>query len=276
VYVLATLLIGVASAKYRKQTCFYLIVSHHAGGRGFWFSGDLFPAWCLRGLALHVDLRSMFLQKRNAPRKLGAAEFPPFSFPFSFPVSHRSSQGNGKVKETMACPKAATFGFPPMRPPERQWMSIRDIKIRRVFPDAPATPTVFRGTIHFALIPPPLLRRSPRSNCVFQGAAVCTVKDAFLRWSTVFFRLAFAGQAAVALDVAHEIGRLPRQWMLPARTCANPPGLSPSDLSFLYMLGRVRISCEFAPTKPGISRPATLTGKATAKSGALKGPRVCP
>jgi len=45
-----------------------------------------------------------------------------------------------------------TFGFPPKRPPEKQWIRLPDRKLQRV-PDRPAAQSIFQGSAYFPYIP---------------------------------------------------------------------------------------------------------------------------
>ncbi len=47
---------------------------------------------------------------------------------------------------------AATFNFPPRRPPGRQWIRLPDRRLRRV-DDVPAPPGIFEGTAYFPYLP---------------------------------------------------------------------------------------------------------------------------
>ena len=47
----------------------------------------------------------------------------------------------------------ATFGVPPSRPPEEQWLHLRDWRVRRIA-RAPVAPAIFQGLVYFALVAP--------------------------------------------------------------------------------------------------------------------------
>jgi len=147
-----------------------------------------------------------------------------------------------------------------MRPPERQWMSIRDIKIRRV-PDAPATPTVFRGTIHFALIPPRSSAKSEIELC-FQSRGLYR-QDAFALVTVFPFGLLVKRRS---VDVAHELVVYPAVDAT-AELAQILPAIA-SDLSSLHA-GQGQDLLRIRPYETGDSA-RHVDWKATAKSGALK------
>ncbi len=252
VYVLATLLIGVAALN-TGNNLLYLIVSTMLGAV---LVSGVCSSLVLRGLALHVDLPQHVFAKENA---LGSLELrnsrrwlPSLSVSIVPPKER-------KVKERWRA-ESATFGFPPMRPPERQWMSIRDIKIRRV-PDAPAAPTVFRGTIHFALIPPRSSAKSEIELC-FQSRGLYR-QDAFALVTVFPFGLLVKRRS---VDVAHELVVYPAVDAA-AELAQILPAIA-SDLSSLHA-GPGQDLLRIRPYETGDSA-RHVDWKATAKSGTLK------
>ncbi len=252
VYVLATLLIGVAALN-TGNNLLYLIVSTMLGA--VLVSGAC-SSLVLRGLVLHVDLpRHVFARERAA----GSLELrnsrrwlPSLSISIVPPKER-------KVKERWR-PERGTFGFPPMRPPERQWLSVKDIKIRRV-PDAPAAPSVFQGTIHFALIPPRSSAKSEIELC-FQRRGLYR-QDAFALVTVFPFGLLVKRRS---IDVAHELVVYPAVDST-AELARILPAIA-TDLSSLHA-GTGQDLLRIRPYEPGDSA-RHVDWKATAKSGALK------
>ena len=144
VYVLATLLIGVAALN-TGNNLLYLIISTMLAAV---LVSGVASSLVLRGLTLSVTLpQHVFageiaagsLELRNSRRWL-----PSLSISLTPPK-------NPKAKKRLRT-EPGTFGFPPNRPPERQWLSIKDLKIR-LATEAPTAPSMFQETIHFPLIP---------------------------------------------------------------------------------------------------------------------------
>jgi uncharacterized protein (DUF58 family) len=252
VYVLATLLIGVAALN-TGNNLLYLIVSTMLGAV---LVSGVCSSLVLRGLALHVDLpRHVFakecargsLDLRNSRRWL-----PSLSISIAPPKER-------KVKERWRTERG-TCGFPPMRPPERQWLTIRDIKFRRV-PDAPVVPSVFRGTVHFALIPPRSSVKSEIELCFQRRGVYC--QDAFALVTVFPFGLLVKRRS---VEVAHELIVYPAVDAT-AELAQILPAIA-SDLSSLHA-GPGQDLLRIRPYETGDSA-RYVDWKATAKSGALK------
>jgi uncharacterized protein (DUF58 family) len=252
VYVLATLLIGVAALN-TGNNLLYLIVSTMLGAV---LVSGVCSSLVLRGLALHVDLpRHVFakecalgsLDVRNSRRCLP-----------SLSISILSPQER-KVKERWRTERG-TFGFPPMRPPERQWLRVRDINIRRV-PGAPVAPSVFRGTVHFAFIPPCSSAKSEIELC-FERRGVYR-QDAFALVTVFPFGLLVKRRS---VDIAHELIVYPAVDAT-AELAQILPAIA-SDLSSLHA-GQGQDLLRIRPYEAGDSA-RYVDWKATAKSGALK------
>ena len=144
VYVLATLLIGVAALN-TGNNLLYLIVS--AMLAAILVSG-ICSSIVLSGLSLSVVLPQYVFAGEGAPGSFELTNSRRWLPSLSVSVVPPKER---KVKERWRT-EQSTLGFPPGRPPERQWISLKDLKIRRL-PDAPVAPTVFQGAVHFALIP---------------------------------------------------------------------------------------------------------------------------
>ncbi len=145
IYVLATLLIGVAALNTGNNLLYLIIAAMLAA---VLISG-VCSGLVLRGLELRVVLpHHVFAGERTSGSLvLGNSKrwIPSLSISI-VPPKERKSKQHWQTER-------GVFGFPPNRPPDRQWLRLTDLKIRRV-PDLPAAPGVFRGAIHFALIPP--------------------------------------------------------------------------------------------------------------------------
>lgn len=144
VYVVATLLIGMAALN-TGNNLLYLIVSTMLAAV---LVSGVCSSVVLRGLALRVNLPGHVFAEQPTPGSLELTNTRRWLPSLSITIVPPKER---KVKESWKTERG-TFGFPPNRPPHRQWVSIKDIKIRRV-PDAPLAPAVFQGAIHFALIP---------------------------------------------------------------------------------------------------------------------------
>lgn len=252
VYVVTTLLIGVAALN-TGNNLLYLIVSTMLAA--VYVSG-ICSSLVLRGLALHVDLpQHVFaaevtagcLELRNSRRYL-----PSLSVSIVPPKER-------KLKERWRAENGA-FGFPPLRPPERQWFSLRDIKIRRV-PDAPTVATVFQETIHFGLIAPRSSARSEIALC-FQRRGLYR-QDAFALVTVFPFGLLVKRRN---IEVAHELVVYPAVDAT-AEMARILPAIA-SDLSSLHA-GPGQDLLRIRPYETGDSA-RHVDWKATAKSGALK------
>jgi uncharacterized protein (DUF58 family) len=252
VYVLATLLIGVAALN-TGNNLLYLIVSTMLGAV---LVSGVCSSLVLRGLELRVDLPRHVFAKANS---LGSLELrnsrrwlPSLSVSIVPPKER-------KVKERWRADRG-TFGFPPLRPPERQWFSLRDLKIRRRA-DQPGIPPVFRGVVHFALIPPRSSARSEIELC-FQRRGIYR-QDSFALVTLFPFGLLVKRRS---VEVAHDLIVYPAvdataelAQILPAIT---------SDLSSLHA-GQGQDLLRIRPYTAGDSA-RHVDWKATAKSGALR------
>jgi len=252
VYVLATLLIGVAALN-TGNNLLYLIVSTMLAA--VYVSG-ICSSLALRGLVLHVDLPQHVFAREKA---LGSLELrnsrrwlPSLSVSIVPPKER-------KVKERWRT-EPSTFGFPPLLPAEKQWVTLRDIKIRRV-PDAPATPGLFNATIHFALIPPGSSARSELELC-FQHRGLYR-QDAFALVTVFPFGLLVKRRN---VDVAHEMVVYPAVDAT-AELAQILPAIA-SDLSSLHA-GPGQDLLRIRPYETGDSA-RHVDWKASAKSGALK------
>jgi uncharacterized protein (DUF58 family) len=252
VYVLATLLIGVAALN-TGNNLLYLIVSTMLGAV---LVSGICSSLVLRGLALHVDLPQHIFARESAEGSLELRNnrrwLPSLSVSIVPPKER-------KRKESW-CAESGTFGFPPLRPVERQWVSMRDIKIRRV-PEAPAPPSVFQGTIHAGLIPPRSSAKSEIALC-FQRRGIYR-QDAFALVTVFPFGLLVKRRK---VEVAHELVVYPAVDAT-AELAQILPAIA-SDLSSLHA-GPGQDLLRIRPYETGDSA-RHVDWKATAKSGALR------
>jgi uncharacterized protein (DUF58 family) len=69
------------------------------------------------------------------------------------PARREKENGNGNKIRKQWRWEPATFAFPQNRPPENQWLRLRDWRVRRVAIIPPA-PGIFEGMIYFPYLPP--------------------------------------------------------------------------------------------------------------------------
>ena len=252
VYILATLLIGVAALN-TGNNLLYLIVSTMLGAV---LVSGVCSGLVLRGLILHVNLpQHVFareaaagtLELRNSRRWL-----PSLSISIVPPKER-------KVREEWRA-QDGRLGFPPHWPRERQWLNIRDWKIRRV-PVAPVVPSLFQGSVYFALLP---ARSSARSEIQlqFQRRGIYR-QDAFALATAFPFSLLVKKRN---VNVAHELVVYPAVDVTPEMAQALS-GVA-SDLSSLHV-GTGQDLLRIRPYEAGDSA-RHVDWKASAKSGALK------
>ena len=252
VYVIATLLIGVAALN-TGNNLLYLIVSTMLAAV---LVSGVCSSLVLRGLALRVNLPSHVFAEQPTPASLELSNSRRWLPSLSITVVPPKAR---KVKERWTTERG-TFGFPPNRPVARQWVSIQDLKIRRV-PDAPLAPAVFQGAIHFALIP---ARSSAKTEIVlsFQRRGLYR-QDAFALATVFPFGLLVKRRQ---IECAHEM------MVYPAVSATEQlSGILPAiaeDLSSMFA-GRGQDLLMIRAYEAGESA-RHVDWKATAKSGALK------
>ena len=252
VYVLTTLLIGVAALN-TGNNLLYLIISTMLAAV---LVSGVASSLVLRGLTLNVSLpRHVFageiaagsLELRNSRRWL-----PSLSISLTPPK-------NRKAKKRLRT-EPGTFGFPPNRPPERQWLSIKDLKIR-IDAESQAPPSMFQETIHFSLIPARSSAKSELELC-FQRRGLYR-QDAFALVTMFPFGLLAKRRA---LDIDHELIVYPA-----VNSTAELAHILPaiaSDMSST-LAGTGQDLLRIRPYEAGDSA-RHVDWKATAKSGALK------
>jgi uncharacterized protein (DUF58 family) len=148
VYVLVTLVIGIAALNTGNNLLYIVVAAMLAA---ILVSGVV-SALVLRDLELEVRLPEHVFARRPVvggivlrnPRRF----LPSFSIRV---VPARRQKGNKTRKQWRWEP--ATFAFPQNRPPENQWLRLRDWRVRRVAITPPA-PGIFEGMIYFPYLPP--------------------------------------------------------------------------------------------------------------------------
>jgi len=145
VYVLVTLVIGIAALNTGNNLLYIVVAAMLAA---ILVSGVV-SALVLRGLELEVRLpEHVFAGRavigriilRNARRIL-----PSFSIRVVTTKKEKKHRKEWRWEPT-------TFVFPVNRPPENQWVRLRDWRVRRV-DVAPASPGIFEGMIYFPYLP---------------------------------------------------------------------------------------------------------------------------
>jgi len=144
-YVIATLLIGIAALNTGNNLLYIVVAAMLAA---ILVSG-LLSALVLRDLQLDVRLpEHVFAGRpvlgrillRNHRRTLP-----------SFSIHVVPSKRKKPVSQWLWEP--ATFGFPPKRPPEQQWVRLPDRRVRRIVHDG-STPGIFDGSAYFPYLAP--------------------------------------------------------------------------------------------------------------------------
>jgi len=144
-YVIATLLIGIAALNTGNNLLYIVVAAMLAA---ILVSGIL-SALVLRDLELDIRLpEHVFAGRpvlgrillRNQRRRLP-----------SFSIHVVPSKRKKPVSRWLWEP--ATFGFPPKRPPEQQWVRLPDRRVRRIVHDG-STPGIFDGSAYFPYLAP--------------------------------------------------------------------------------------------------------------------------
>jgi uncharacterized protein (DUF58 family) len=152
VYVVTVLLIGIAALNTGNNLLYVIVAAMLAA---ILVSG-LASAVVLRGLELDVRLPEQVFAGRPAPAKILVRNrrrwLPSFSISV---IPLRQDKDKDKRAERWQW-EPATFGFPPGRPPARQWITLRDLRLRRVAGsvDGAAAPKgIFTESAYFPYVP---------------------------------------------------------------------------------------------------------------------------
>jgi uncharacterized protein (DUF58 family) len=143
VYVIATLLIGIAALNTGNNLLYIVVAAMLAA---ILVSGVV-SALVLRDLQLDVRLPEHVFAGRPVLGRI-LLRNPRQRMP-SFSIHVVSSKRKKSVKKWLWEP--ATFGFPPKRPPEQQWVRLPDRRVRRIVHDG-SGPGIFDGSAYFPYV----------------------------------------------------------------------------------------------------------------------------
>jgi len=144
-YVIATLLIGIAALNTGNNLLYIVVAAMLAA---ILVSG-LLSALVLRDLQLDVRLPEHVFAGRPVLGRILLSNHRR-TLP-SFSIHVVPSKRKKPVSQWLWEP--ATFGFPPKRPPEQQWVRLPDRRVRRIVHDG-STPGIFDGSAYFPYLAP--------------------------------------------------------------------------------------------------------------------------
>src|SRR5215471_14734373 len=145
VYVLVALVIGIAALNTGNNLLYIVVAAMLAA---ILVSG-IVSAWVLRDLQLDVRLPEHVFAGRPVLGRI-LLRNPRTRLP-SFSIHVVPSKRKKAVSQWLWEP--ATFGFPPKRPPEQQWVRLPDRRVRRIVHDG-STPGIFDGSAYFPYVAP--------------------------------------------------------------------------------------------------------------------------
>jgi uncharacterized protein (DUF58 family) len=148
VYVLVTLVIGIAALNTGNNLLYIVVAAMLAA---ILVSGVV-SALVLRGLQLDVRLPEHMFAGRPVRGRVVLHNPRRFLPSFSIRVMPARKKKDKKIRKQWQWEKT-TFAFPLNRTPERQWLRVRDWKVRRV-EKAPPPPGIFEGMVYFPYLPP--------------------------------------------------------------------------------------------------------------------------
>ena len=146
VYVLVTLVIGIAALN-TGNNLLYIVVAAMLGA--ILVSGVV-SALVLRGLKLDVRLPQHVFAGRPVVGKIVLRNSRPWLPSFSIRVVPARRERKARKQWRW---EPTTFVFPLNRPPQDQWVRLRDYRVRRV-EVAPNPPGIFEGMVYFPYLPP--------------------------------------------------------------------------------------------------------------------------
>ena len=149
VYVLVTLVIGIAALNTGNNLLYIVVAAMLAA---ILVSGVV-SALVLRGLELDVRLPEHVFAGRPVVGRIGMRNPRRFLPSFSIRVVPARKRKAEKKAGKQWKVERTTFAFPLNRPPENQWVRLRDWQVRRVTVALPA-PGLFEGMVYFAYLPP--------------------------------------------------------------------------------------------------------------------------
>jgi len=145
IYVIGTLLIGIAALNTGNNLLYIVVAAMLAA---ILVSG-IVSALVLRDLQLDVRLPEHVFAGRPVLGRILLGN-PRRRLP-SFSIHVVPSKRKKAVSQWLWEP--ATFGFPPKRPPEQQWVRLPDRRVRRIVHDG-STPGIFDGSAYFPYVAP--------------------------------------------------------------------------------------------------------------------------
>jgi uncharacterized protein (DUF58 family) len=145
IYVIGTLLIGIAALNTGNNLLYIVVAAMLAA---ILVSG-IVSALVLRDLQLDVRLPEHVFANRPVLGRI-LLRNPRKGLP-SFSIHIVPSKRKKAVSQWLLEP--ATFGFPPKRPPEQQWVRLPDRRVRRIVHDG-STPGIFDGSAYFPYVAP--------------------------------------------------------------------------------------------------------------------------
>jgi uncharacterized protein (DUF58 family) len=146
VYVLVTLVIGIAALNTGNNLLYIVVAAMLAA---ILVSGVV-SALVLRGLELEVGLPEHVFAGRAVAGRIKLRN--PRRFLPSFSIRVVPARREKKLRKQWQW-EPATFALPLNRPPEQQWVTLRDWRVKRVSLLPPA-PGLFEGMIYFPYLPP--------------------------------------------------------------------------------------------------------------------------
>src|SRR3954464_6725820 len=144
-YVVIVLLIGIAALNTGNNLLYIVVAALLAA---IVVSGFV-SAVVLRDLELDVRLPEHIFARQTMLGRIVLKN--PRTWLPSFSINVLAYKKQKVPKHWKVLP--TTFGFPPKRPAERQWLRLPDRRVQRV-PDKPAAPGIFQGSAYFPYIPP--------------------------------------------------------------------------------------------------------------------------
>jgi len=144
-YVFATLLIGIAALNTGNNLLYIVLAAMLAA---ILVSG-IISALVLRDLQLDVRLPEHVFAGRPVLGRILLRN--PRKWLPSLSIHVVPSKRRKSVKRWLWEP--STFGFPPKRPPEQQWVRLPDRRVRRIVHDGSA-PGIFEGSAYFPYVAP--------------------------------------------------------------------------------------------------------------------------
>jgi uncharacterized protein (DUF58 family) len=146
VYVLVTLVIGIAALNTGNNLLYIVVAAMLAA---ILVSG-IVSALVLRSLELDVRLPEHVFAGRPVVGRIALRN--PRRFLPSFSIRVVPARREKKPRKQWKW-EQTTFAFPQSRPPENQWVRLRDWRVKRVEVLPPA-PGIFEGMIYFPYLPP--------------------------------------------------------------------------------------------------------------------------